>query len=74
MCQEPEYDLPDAFISTMSKLETSGKTGKLTVKLSPDTEALVQKIAEQAGFSVQTVASALLSEGILAFRSKGVLF
>jgi hypothetical protein len=73
MCTEPDYDFPEAFIATMRNLDSANNT-ELPVKLAPDTETLVQKIAGQTGFSVTAVASALLNEGIAAFRSKGILF
>ena len=73
MCTQPDYDLPESFIKTMHRIDSAGGE-EHSVKLAPDTEALVNKIAEQTGISANTVASALLYEGIAVFRSKGILF
>ncbi|VGO22215.1 hypothetical protein [Pontiella sulfatireligans] len=74
MCTEPDFDLPESFIKAMRRLEAGEVDAELRVKLAPDTEALVQKIAEQTGLPAGTAASALLAEGIAAYRSKGILF
>ncbi|HEY5621957.1 MAG TPA: hypothetical protein VIR77_05085 [Pontiella sp.] len=74
MCEEPEFDLPESFIDTLQKLDTRGQSGGLTLKPDADTRAMLSKIAEQTGFSDESVATALLYEAVLLFRSKGFVF
>lgn len=73
MSNEPDYVLPESFISSARALDKM-PSGELQVKLPHDTEALVRKVAEQSGLSAHAVASALLEEGISVFRSRGILF
>ena len=74
MCSEPEFDLPESFLDRMRKVDAGEAVADLALTLAPDTEALVQKIAMQTGFSQSAVASALLNEGVAAFRLRGILF
>ena len=74
MCREPDFVLPESFIKVMREFETRGADRGLAVKLSIDTTALVEKITEQTGYATNTVATALLEEGIKTCRTKGILF
>ncbi|NNJ71124.1 MAG: hypothetical protein HKP10_07550 [Kiritimatiellales bacterium] len=74
MCTEPDFDLPEAFVDAMKKSEAQGEGAALTVRLAPMEQQLVQKIAEQTGFSVGAAAAALLGEGLAAFRSRGIVY
>ena len=74
MCFEPDFDLPETLIETMRKLHHCPENSTLNITMDPTSETLVNKVAEQTGFSTAAVASALLNEGIAALRAKGILF
>ncbi len=74
MCSEPDFDLPDSFVDSMRKVAARGEAGGLTIMLAPMEQQLVQKIAEQSGFSANVVASSLLGQGLTTFRSRGIVY
>lgn len=74
MCEEPEFDLPGPFIDSIRQLDSREKSGELMIEPDADTRALLNKIAGQTGFCVESVARALLCEALTIYREKGFIF
>ncbi len=74
MTDTRDFDLPESFIHKIRQAQASETPQTHSVKLPAESEFFVREIAEQTGLPMDAVATALVEEGIIEFRSRGILF
>ncbi len=74
MTDQRDFDFPESFIHKVRQAQTLKSGDTHSVKLQPESDLLVKEIAEQTGLSAEAITAALAEEGIIEFRSRGILF
>jgi hypothetical protein len=74
MTDTRDFDLPVSFIHKVQQAQTAKAGRAHSVQLKPESEFFVQEISEQTGLTADAIAAALVEEGLIEFRSRGILF